>query len=179
VRLHLDCPVRIGKQTYGLVAQGTGGVFSIRLANSRGAHEAIWFQFDRLYRNFPWGSGEYLPVVKPKDILWDMNHRHEANYDLAAGYREIQWEPRQLNREVQKRFADVLGKLQASLYDADLAIEARAQLRVKLLIELLDFIASSGQHPSFFSSRRGRRHAFVKAAMQPCPTRERLLSWLS
>ncbi|HEU4760172.1 MAG TPA: hypothetical protein VFT91_09365 [Dehalococcoidia bacterium] len=180
VRLHLDCPVRIGNRTYGIVARGTSGLFSIRLVSTRGgAHKHIWTQYDRLYRSFPWGSGEYHPIIRTRDYLWDMTNRQETNYDLAVGYHETGWPSHQLNREVQKRFADVLAQLQPSLSDADLAIEARAQLRAKLLIELLDFVASGGQYPSFFSSRRKRRYDFVQAAMRPCPTRDRLLSWLA
>jgi hypothetical protein len=180
VRLQMECYPRISGRFYHLTAVShESELYSIKRADRKRSHGATWHLYNRLYSKFPWQAGEYLPVLRTESPLWDVERRHDANYDLAAGYQELRLTQTELRREVRRRRADVLDSLQRSLSDDDLAVEAKALLRAKLLAELLGLIASRGPYRSFFEARQTRRRAFVGANLTHAGLRSRLLSWLS
>ena len=83
-----------------------------------------------------------------------------------------------LRREIRRRHEDVLEELQKSISDEDLAIEARALLRVQFLVRLIRNIETASGYGSFFASRRARRVDFVARSITQASVRDRMLSWM-
>ena len=182
VRLQGECPLWIDRQAYWLKADDLldhrRELFSIRRRNSGRPHQVVWHLFQRLYSKFP-GDDRFRPVLQREDILWDLEKRHDTNYDLAVGYQEIRMKMADLRREIRRRHEDVLEELQKSLSDEDLAIETRALLRVQFLLGLIRSIETASGYGSFFASRRSRRIDFVGRSVGQTSLRDRLLAWLT
>jgi len=180
VRLQDESLVRIQNRYYRVRAGRPGSNdFDIRsVANGR-SHQAIWNLYHHLYSKFPWPTGEFLPITSPADPLWDIGRRSDANYDLAKGYGELRMTPADIRREIKRRHRDVFEALHRSLADDDLAVESRALLRIKLLIDILQLVASRGPYQSYFESRRARRRDYVSSHLNHPSLKSRLASWLA
>ncbi len=182
IRLQGNCYVRVGKDLVYLTADDaldpSNHNFTVRAKNQAATHKVIWNQYNSLYRKFACAP-DLSPVTQSNYALWERDRRDATNYDLKTGYHEFRMKSSELNREIRRFRADTLVQAQRSLADDELGMEARALLRLKLLLTVLRQVEISSPFRTYYQSRRQRREQFVRDNLQSPQSQQRLLSWLT
>jgi hypothetical protein len=157
--------------------------FRVRKAGALAEHPRVWRAFFELYGGLSarptWA--EFWRVTEesdPEERLAEMHRRHLLNYVPGYGYSEV-LSPKRLAELVKRAGADALEHLVESLDDLDLQLEAKAFLRLKLCLRILDQIAGQGgKYAAQHAGKREQRLRWLDGFQCPAVLRSRLASVL-